>query len=263
MKIITVCSTKGGVGKTTLAANLGAILAGTEFRVLLIDADPQPSLSSYYALDQSPDSTGLTDLLTSDKRPVPARTSVENLHIIVSDDPSGSLETQLLYAADGRLRMHTGLQRIDGYDFAVIDTRGAAGVIVESAALAADICLCPIPPEVMAAQEFIRGTVSLVTNLRSMSAFGISPGALCALIYRYDRTNDTRSVSESIAAAAVIEGTRLLQSAVPNRVAFREAATLQVPVHAHERSRRNSASARQIMEALRSEIFDVFSSLEK
>ena len=53
--------------------------------------------------------------------------------------------------------MHTGLQRIDGYDFVIIDTRGATGVIVESAALAADICLSPIPPEVMAAQEFIRG----------------------------------------------------------------------------------------------------------
>ena len=67
----------------------------------------------------------------------------------------------------------TGLQRIEGYDFAVIDTRGATGVIVESAALAADICLSPIPPEVMAAQEFIRGTVSLVNGLQSMSAFGI------------------------------------------------------------------------------------------
>ena len=263
MKTITVCSTKGGVGKTTLTANLGAIIADAEFRVLLIDADPQPSLSSYYAVDQSPDSTGLTDLLTSDKRISPARTSVKNLDIIVSDDPTGSLETQLLYAADGRLRMHTGLQRIDGYDFAVIDTRGATGVIVESAALAADICLSPIPPEVMAAQEFIRGTVSLVNGLQSMSAFGISPGALYALIYRYDHTNDTRSVSESIATAAAIAHTRLLQSAVPNRVAFREAATLQVPVHVHEQSRRNAASARQIMDTLRSEIFDIFSSLEK
>ena len=263
MKTLTVCSTKGGVGKTTLTANLGAIIANTEYRVLLIDADPQPSLSSYYAVDQSPDSTGLTDLLTSSKRPIPARTSVKNLDIIVSDDPTGSLETQLLYAADGRLRMHTGLQRIDGYDFAVIDTRGATGVIVESAALAADICLSPIPPEVMAAQEFIRGTVSLVNGLQSMSAFGISPGALFALIYRYDRTNDARNVIESIAAAAAYENTRLLQSTVPSRVAFREAATLQVPVHAHERSRRNSASARQIMEALRSEIFDIFSSLGK
>ena len=257
MKIITVCSTKGGVGKTTLTANLGAIIADTEYRVLLIDADPQPSLSSYYAVDQSPDSTGLTDLLTSDKRISPARTSVKNLDIIVSDDPTGSLETQLLYAADGRLRMHTGLQRIDGYDFAVIDTRGAAGVIVESAALAADICISPIPPEVIAAQEFVRGTVSMISGLQSMSAFGISPGELCALIYRYDRTNDARSVNESIAAAADFSNARLLQTSVPNRVAYREAATRRIPAHVHERSRRDDTSARQVMETLRNEIINV------
>ena len=259
MKTLTVCSTKGGVGKTTLTANLGAIIANTEYRVLLIDADPQPSLSSYYAVDQSPDSTGLTDLLTCSKRPIPARTSVKNLDIIVSDDPTGSLETQLLYAADGRLRMHTGLQRIDGYDFAVIDTRGATGVIVESAALAADICLSPIPPEVMAAQEFIRGTVSLFNGLQSMSAFGISPGELYALIYRHDRTNDARAVIESIAAAVDLSNARLLQTSVPNRVAYREASTRRIPAHIHERSRRDDTSARQVMETLRDEIFGILS----
>ncbi|MGT2433384.1 ParA family protein [Cupriavidus basilensis] len=41
-------STKGGVGKTTLAASLGGLLADMGLRVLLIDADIQPSLSKYY-----------------------------------------------------------------------------------------------------------------------------------------------------------------------------------------------------------------------
>ena len=45
--IATICSSKGGVGKTTLTANLGALLAELGLRVLLIDADKQPSLSSY------------------------------------------------------------------------------------------------------------------------------------------------------------------------------------------------------------------------
>lgn len=45
---ITIVSTKGGVGKTTLTANLGGLLADSGYRVLLIDADPQPTLSSYY-----------------------------------------------------------------------------------------------------------------------------------------------------------------------------------------------------------------------
>ncbi len=50
MMRITVVSTKGGVGKTTVAANLGGLLADLGYRVLLVDADVQPTLSSYYAI---------------------------------------------------------------------------------------------------------------------------------------------------------------------------------------------------------------------
>ena len=47
---ITLLSTKGGVGKTTVAANLAGFLADAGYRVLLVDADIQPTLSSYYAM---------------------------------------------------------------------------------------------------------------------------------------------------------------------------------------------------------------------
>ncbi len=46
----TTTSTKGGVGKTTLTANLVALLANMGLRVLLIDAEVQPSLSKYFPL---------------------------------------------------------------------------------------------------------------------------------------------------------------------------------------------------------------------
>ena len=49
--ILTICSTKGGAGKTTLTANLGGLLSSLGYRVLLVDADVQPTLSSYYALN--------------------------------------------------------------------------------------------------------------------------------------------------------------------------------------------------------------------
>ena len=50
MKVISVISTKGGVGKTTTAANLGGLVADAGLRVLLIDLDVQPTLSSYFEL---------------------------------------------------------------------------------------------------------------------------------------------------------------------------------------------------------------------
>ena len=45
MYCISIISTKGGTGKTTLTANLGALMADCGYRILLIDADVQPSLS--------------------------------------------------------------------------------------------------------------------------------------------------------------------------------------------------------------------------
>jgi len=48
MQVVSVISTKGGVGKTTVTANLGGLLADAGLRVLLLDLDVQPTLSSYY-----------------------------------------------------------------------------------------------------------------------------------------------------------------------------------------------------------------------
>lgn len=59
----TITSTKGGVGKTTLTANLGALMADMGLRVLLIDVDVQPSLSRYFPLVKLMPVAGLTEAI--------------------------------------------------------------------------------------------------------------------------------------------------------------------------------------------------------
>ena len=63
MITFSVVSTKGGVGKTTLVADLGALFADFGLRVLMIDADYQPALSKFYHLSRRAPK-GLTALLT-------------------------------------------------------------------------------------------------------------------------------------------------------------------------------------------------------
>ncbi|MDE0094805.1 MAG: ParA family protein, partial [Gammaproteobacteria bacterium] len=77
--IITITNTKGGVGKTTLAANLGGYLADLGKRVLAVDADIQPTLSSYYLIEELAPN-GLSHLITeADVTDVISRTTIPNL----------------------------------------------------------------------------------------------------------------------------------------------------------------------------------------
>src|SRR3546814_5698293 len=62
MQVVSIISTKGGVGKTTTAANLGGFVADAGLRVLLLDFDIQPTLSSYYELTHR-DAGGTYELL--------------------------------------------------------------------------------------------------------------------------------------------------------------------------------------------------------
>ena len=122
---VTITSTKGGVGKTTQTANLGGILADLGQRVLLLDADIQPTLSSYFALTHLA-GNGLSALITHPAQgDVISHTDIANLDLIVSDDPEGALQNWILHTPDGRVRLKHILRRFDDdYDFILIDTKG-------------------------------------------------------------------------------------------------------------------------------------------
>src|SRR5438477_10089591 len=107
-KVITfaVVSTKGGVGKTTQSANFGGLLADLGMRVLLVDADVQPSLSRYFHVGARAPS-GLTAVMkqgavtadcisalvlpppTSDAK-YPQLNASGRLDIVISDAPEGT-----------------------------------------------------------------------------------------------------------------------------------------------------------------------------
>lgn len=140
---ITITSTKGGVGKTTLTANLGALLADLEQKVLLIDADPQPTLSSYYRL-ASVAPHGLPELMVAaSTETVISRTDLDRLDLVYSDDPDGKLRDWIRDAVDGRVRLKHILARFDRvYDFILIDTQGRWG-LSRMRRLLPPICCCP------------------------------------------------------------------------------------------------------------------------
>lgn len=232
--IITICSTKGGVGKTTLTANLGGLLASLGKKVLLVDADVQPALSSYYEL-ASQASGGLRGLLIDGDFSNTISVTNTGCDLIYSDDPSGELQNWVLHTADGRTRLKFLLDQLAAsYDFILIDTQGAVGSIQDAAFLAADLLLSPIPTETMSAREFARGTLEMLRRANSAVRYStLTVAPLYGLLYRVDRTRDSAGVAAEVREALGGEGTgiTIMDAVIPAAVAWREAATLRVPVH--------------------------------
>src|SRR5689334_13243757 len=107
MRVVSIISTKGGVGKTTTVANIGGIAADVGLRVVLLDWDVQPTLSSYFALTARA-AGGIYELLACNEQRIErlvSHTAIPNLDLVLSNDDRGQLSTLLLHAPDGRLRL--------------------------------------------------------------------------------------------------------------------------------------------------------------
>jgi len=244
MITFTITSTKGGVGKTTLTANLGALLADLGRRVLLIDADVQPSLSKYFPLAATRPAAGLTEAMVRGEvtHACITATMYRNLDIVVSDDPQGSLPHWLIHRIDRGIRLRQALKSdlvAQSYDFVLIDTQGAVGPLQDAAVIAADILVSPITPEVLSAREFRDGTLEMLDRLEPSRCMGASIGPMKAVIYRQDRTVDGRMIAAGIRddLTSLNDRVAVLDTSVPHAKAYKEAATLRVPVHRHESRR--------------------------
>ncbi|MEV4700251.1 ParA family protein [Pseudomonas brassicacearum] len=263
MRVVSVVSTKGGVGKTTVAANLGGLLADAGLRVLLLDLDSQPTLSSYYALSQKA-VAGAYELIAfnlTTPAQIVSKTVIAGLDLIISNDAQGQLNTLLLHAPDGRLRLRNLLDDFrPRYDLLVIDTQGARSVLLEMAILASDLALSPVTPEMLAARELRRGTLKLFRELEPFRHLGITPPPLRLLLNQVNAIRmDTRMIIRGLRETfAGVTNVSVLDTAVPDRVAYVNAASLGLPVHRVEtrRSRtQRSPSALETMQALAIELF--------
>jgi chromosome partitioning related protein ParA len=253
-------STKGGVGKTTLCANLGGLFADFGLRVLLIDADVQPSLSKYYELaHEAPH--GLVEMVEHGavETDCISRTTLPNLDLVRSNDGQARLQHWLHVRPDRRTRLRDALRAPlveERYDFVFVDTQGAVGTLQTAAAFAADTLISPLPPDTPSAREFRSGTLALLGRIEEDDAEPTARLApIKALICRLDRSRDARLILADLRAGfESSDRVTILDTVVPNAVAYREAFSLRIPAHRHERRSLRAPSAFEVMHRVAWEI---------
>lgn len=262
MRVISIISTKGGVGKTTVSANLGGFIADAGLRVLLLDLDAQPTLSSYFEI-ASRANGGIYELLVFNERNLAklvSRTAIEHLDIVLSNDQHRQLGTLLLNAPDGRLRLRNLLSAFQPhYDLLLIDTQGARSVMLEMAVLASDLAVSPVTPEILAARELRRGTVQLIEDVGPFRHLGIEPPPLKLLLNRVPAISaNARLIQQSLHLIFREDsGIEILRTELPAIEVFQRAASDSLPAHRVETRRpsgRVTPAALDIMRSLATEL---------
>lgn len=159
-KVTAVVNQKGGVGKTTTTVNLGSALAAQGKKVLVVDLDPQGSLTVSLGFDDNDNiSTTIATLMamTMEEDILPEK---ENyiiragcMDLIPCNIELSAIEVSLVNAMSRELILKSVLQGIrEEYDYILIDCSPSLGMLTINALAACDSVLIPVTPEYLSAK---------------------------------------------------------------------------------------------------------------
>ena len=145
MKVLISINQKGGVGKTTTAANVGFRLAQLGKKVLLIDGDEQANLSLIFNATKHKET--LFKLFITGEAVKPYEIN-PNLHIIPSDVRTSNINVQLANDVNAPffLKKYLAMPEYKDYDIAIIDCAPALDAIIINAITAGDAMLISLSP---------------------------------------------------------------------------------------------------------------------
>jgi len=227
-RVISIANQKGGVGKTTTAVNLGASLAASEQKTLIIDSDPQGNTTSALGFPKDPARRTLYQALIL-KEPLERiliDAQIDGLDLIPSDKNLVGAAVELVSMENREYQLKALIQGIrEKYEYILIDCPPSLDLLTLNALAASDSVLVPIQCEYLALEGVSELLDTLMRLRRTINPSLVIEGILLTM---YD---DRTTLSKQVAAdLRSFFGSQVFESVIPRNVRLAEAPSHGMPV---------------------------------
>jgi chromosome partitioning protein len=243
-RVIAIANQKGGVGKTTTTVNLGAALAELEYRVLVIDLDPQGNATTGLGIDARNFELSMYDVIMRDQplEDCIEPTSVKNLFVAPATIDLAGIEIELVPAFSRELKLKRAIDAVvDDFDFILIDCPPSLGLITVNGLAAAGEVLVPIQCEYYA----LEGLSQLLRNVKLVSSnLNETLDVSTIVLTMYDaRTRLSVDVAKEVRAHFA---SRVCKSVIPRTVRLSEAPSFGQPITVFDPTSRGAVAYRDL-----------------
>lgn len=215
-RIIAVANHKGGVGKTTSVASIGAALCSMGRKVLLVDLDAQANLTTSLYADE-PTAT-IYEALKGEAEALPVVEVKDGLNLVCSDLGMAGVELDLASRTCREYVLKDLLEPLQAnYDYILLDCPPSLGLVTINAFVAATDLFIPLTAEALPSKG-----IKMLTDVLAMVRKRLNPTLALSgvMITRYKRTKLSQVVEDSLRATF---GENLFNTRIRENVAVAEA----------------------------------------
>jgi chromosome partitioning protein len=243
-RVVAIANQKGGVGKTTTTVNLGAALAELDYRVLVVDLDPQGNATSGLGIDTRNFESSMYDVIMRDA-PIEdciEPTSVQNLFVTPATIDLAGVEIELVSAFSRELKLKRAIDTVvDDFDFVLIDCPPSLGLLTINGLAAASEVLVPIQCEYYALEglsQLLRNVQLVASNLNK----GLEISAIVLTMFdartrlAIDVADEVRSHFKEVVCRSII----------PRSVRLSEAPSFGQPITVFDPNSRGAVAYREL-----------------